>query len=380
MPRPVARLPACALAEQSQRELFEVLKIHGGQFAFGAGKLLREILRQFEQSGRVRAHPFPVLRERVHLFAHGRHGMQKPCVTKKLFDRIAQSPLHSVGPVLVRVEDLCQGRSDLFTRRVLWQIAQPLCAAMSVEVFLGLALENRQPRFAPLVDPLAQPLFPPVGPRTLEGRQVFVEPCLRVAQRLCVVMDAQDEIANRLVPAAALFENELLHRLRDGRAARVVLSQHAIECFAREQTGLFLGQHRQLGIEAEFVKMFADQLEAETVQGRNTRRIDQRELFGQPGVVQVRTRLFLQLVAQPLPHFGRRRLSERDHQDAIKRHWLRRVAHAGQTPLHQRARLACSRTGNNQHIAVLFNRAPLAVSEGAHVFFVAVGFLFNTRN
>ena len=35
MPRPVARLPACALAEQSQRELFEVLKIHGGQFAFG---------------------------------------------------------------------------------------------------------------------------------------------------------------------------------------------------------------------------------------------------------------------------------------------------------------------------------------------------------
>ena len=229
-------------------------------------------------------------------------------------------------------------------------------------------------------DLTAEVFLAALGPRMLERRQVFAEPCPRVAQRLRVAMDTQDEIANRFVPAAALFENELLHRLREGRAARVVLSQHAIECFAREQTGLFLGQHRQLGIEAEFVKMFADQLEAETVQGRNTRRIDQRELFGQPGVVRVRARLFLQLVAHPLPHLGGRRLGERDHQDAIQRHRLRRVAHARQTPLHQCARLACARPGNDQHIAVPFNRAPLAVSESAHVFFVAVGFLFNTRN
>src|SRR5439155_4115189 len=99
------------------------------------------------------------------------------------------------------------------------QRAQALCAATRGAVFLGLALEKREPVFAPLVDALAQPLFPSVGLRMPERGQVFAEPCLRVAQGLRVLMDTQDEIADRLVPAAALFENELLHRLRDCRSA-----------------------------------------------------------------------------------------------------------------------------------------------------------------
>ena len=97
-------------------------------------------------------------------------------------------------------------------------------------------------------------------------------------------------------------------------------------------------------------------------------------------IIRTRAGLLLQLVAEPLPHLGCRRLGERDHQNAVERHRLLRVADAPQTPLHQRVCLACSRPGNDQHIAVPFNRAPLAGCEGAHGFFVAAGSRFNTRN
>ena len=100
-----------------------------------------------------------------------------------------------------------------------------------------------------------------------------------------------------------------------------------VEFFLGELAGFAFVQDRELRVEAKFVKMFANELEAETVQRADVREVEEREsVRGQWFVVRLERRDFSsKLAAEALAHFGGGGLGESDDE-----HFVERRAFAGE--------------------------------------------------
>jgi len=102
--------------------------------------------------------------------------------------------------------------------------------------------------------------------------------------------------------------------------------------------------------------VLADKVKTKTMQRRNVGRFQQRQLFRQP---QGRCRRVFQSRPQPQPHFRRRRLRERHHENLIHTPVILLLQQPRQAAIHQRASFARPGPGHDQHIAAGGDGLPL---------------------
>ena len=133
------------------------------------------------------------------------------------------------------------------------------------------------------------------------------------------MVQTQNQLADGLVAAAAVNLNQFLDRFGQFVLPGVVFLQFFIEGFVGEQARLAFVEHGQLRVEAEFVEMFAHQLEAKTVERADVRGVEQRDLFRPARFVRRGAKFFLKLFAQPAAHFGGGGLGEGDHENFLER-------------------------------------------------------------
>ena len=125
--------------------------------------------------------------------------------------------------------------------------------------------------------------------------------------------------------------------------------QLLVERFVGEQARFAFVQHGKLRVEAEFVKMFAHELEAKTVQRADVRGVEERDLLGTMGIAGVFLRPFFQRAAESLAHFRRGGFGERDDENFIERNAL--FANQIQASLDERVRFARASAGHDEHVA-----------------------------
>src|SRR2546426_4541818 len=104
---------------------------------------------------------------------------------------------------------------------------------------IWLRFEHRRAYSSPVFKTFAKPGRPWLRLSLLQGQELLFKPARRIAQRLRVFVHAQDEVANRLVPAAAMLLDELLHGLAERVVTGVMLLQERLERLARDQSRLF---------------------------------------------------------------------------------------------------------------------------------------------
>jgi len=93
------------------------------------------------------------------------------------------------------------------------------------------------------------------------------------------MVQLQDQLADGFIASAAVELNEILRRERKLVLAGVMRGELFVHRLIGELAGLALIQHRQARVQAEFVKMLADEPEAETVQRADMREIETGKLF-----------------------------------------------------------------------------------------------------
>ena len=164
---------------------------------------------------------------------------------------------------------------------------------------------------------------------------------------------------------------------RGGRRvlAGVGAFEQRVERALDERLCLLLVEHRHLGINGELVKVRAHQFEAETVQGRNPRRVDQRELIFEllrQLARSIAIRLLLNAFeflaergANPLPHLGRGGNRVGHQQHVFERG---AVADERQATFDQCARLARAGASDHQHVAARADRFGLGMRRRVHDF------------
>ncbi len=88
-----------------------------------------------------------------------------------------------------------------------------------------------------------------------------------------------------LAAALAAFARPLVQDPHAGGVFR--LAKHRIQHFLREHFGLGVGQYCELGVELQFMKMFAGQPVTKAVQSGNPGGIQGRQLLFQPMIARV---------------------------------------------------------------------------------------------
>ena len=154
-------------------------------------------------------------------------------------------------------------------------------------ILRGLGVEHRKPARAVIGQGGVEPLLPVGGVSGGKPAGLAGQPPGRVRQRLRIVVQAQDQRANRFVPAAALGLDELLDRLGRRRAPGVMFLQQAIQGFIGQQTRLFLGEHRELWVEFQLVEVLPHEPQAEAVERADVGGVEQGQLLAQMRVVRV---------------------------------------------------------------------------------------------
>src|ERR1044071_176706 len=98
---------------------------------------------------------------------------------------------------------------------------------------------------------------------------LILKPFCRVRQRLTVIVQPKDKVANLQLRPSALHLDELLHRPGSGSLSAVISAEHIGKCFFRQQSGFFLCHDGNLWIEFQLVEMRPDQLQAKTMESAN---------------------------------------------------------------------------------------------------------------
>ena len=135
--------------------------------------------------------------------------------------------------------------------------------------------------------------------------------------------------------------------------------QFFVKCFVGQQARLACVEHGELRVEAEFVEMFAHELEAKAVQRADVRGVEERELFGQAfgrglrssasfSSIARRRRCFISAAAASVKVTTR--ISSSDGAFPTK---------AIEAALDERVRLAGARAGHDQHVAARGDGLPL---------------------
>ncbi len=123
----------------------------------------------------------------------------------------------------------------------------------------------------------------------------------------------------------------------------------------------------EIGRQAEGSELFAHQLQAEGMDGRDLRPVDEQQLAAQPGIVRPLTQTFGNGVRDLAAHLGRRRARVSYEQQAVDVSRARFIGQAAQHPLNEHRRLA--RTGRRRHqqrAAVFFDGGPLFIRPLRH--------------
>ena len=107
------------------------------------------------------------------------------------------------------------------------------------------------------------------------------EPVFGVGARLRIMVQAQNERADFFVAAVAVDFDQILNGERKFVFAFVMRIELFVQRFIGKQARLAFVQNGKLRVEAEFVEMFADKLEAKAVQRADVRGVEQRQLFRQ---------------------------------------------------------------------------------------------------
>ena len=121
------------------------------------------------------------------------------------------------------------------------------------------------------------------------------------------MVQAQNQPADRLIASAAVNLNQFLNGAGQFILPGVMRLQFLVERFLGQQARLACVEHGELRVEAEFVEMFAHELEAKTVERADVRGVEERELFRPARFVRRGAEFFLKLFAQPRGAFRRRR-------------------------------------------------------------------------
>ena len=170
------------------------------------------------------------------------------------------------------------------------------------------------------------------------------------------MVQAQNQMTDRFVASAAVNLNQFLDRFGQFVLPGVVFLQFLVKGFVGQQARLARVEHGQLRVEAQFMKMFAHELEAETVERADVRGVEQRELLHPARFIRLGANFFLKLFAQPPAHFGGGGLGEGDHENFLERSGRLFRAQAVQTALDQRVGFARARAGHDQHVAARGDR------------------------
>ncbi len=171
------------------------------------------------------------------------------------------------------------------------------------------------------------------------------------------MVQMQNERAYFFITPAAVNLNQLLDRFSRFIFSGVVDLHFLFEGLVGQEPRFALVEHGGLRVEAEFVKMFAHELEAKAMQRADMRTIEERELRGPVRFVRLAANFFLNPFAEPLTHFSRGSLGEGDNEQFVER-----GAFAGQAveaTLDERARFARAGAGHDQHVTARRDGAAL---------------------
>src|SRR5581483_4645112 len=261
--------------------LFEVVEIHHAQFTFGVSEAGGELPGEAEQDEHLRTDPTPVLCQRIAGTIRADERMEKGRLIEEIVERLAPDSLLAAGPFLIGGESEVRGGGALGAGGLGGKLGKGGGAFGGLGVISGERLERREPAVPPVAHAGNEPFGPLNGLRRFKHRRLGGEPGLRVAKRLAVMVQLENQRADRKVPAASLGLNEELDGFGVGTVGGVVIAEDFLECFIGQQAFLLLGKNGELGIELELVKMLADQLETEAVKRSDMGGVEEGELLGE---------------------------------------------------------------------------------------------------
>jgi hypothetical protein len=186
---------------------------------------------------------------------------------------------------------------------------------------------------------------------TLVRGELGVDPRVGLGQRPCVIMDLQDEGVQVVEAVAGVSDEEGADVGSLGGGASEVVTQQIPEHRIALDAVLDFILNGELRVEIEIVKMFADQPEAEGVQGGDEGGVEQGALFRNPGVLGVGLKSGIQSETEAVTHLGGGRLVEGDHQHPVDGNGRRGVESAIEDAGDEGAGLAGTGAGHDEHVA-----------------------------
>ena len=187
---------------------------------------------------------------------------------------------------------------------------------------------------------------------------LFREPAGGVRAGLGIMMQAQDELADVFIAPAAVNADEVLDGRRKIFRALVMGGELFTQRFGGALAGFAFIKDGELGVESELVKMFADEPEAEAVEGADVREIEKRELAGPVVIGGFGGGFFLEFAAEALAEFGGGGLGEGDDEEFIERDAF--AGEAVQAAFDEGLGLAGAGARHDQDVAARSDRAPLS--------------------
>ena len=163
------------------------------------------------------------------------------------------------------------------------------------------------------------------------------------------MVQTQNERADFFVAPVAVGLNHVLDGAGKFIFAFVMRGELFIERFVGELTGFAFVEDRELRIKTEFVKMFAHELETETVERADVRDVKERKLARPMFVVGMGVGFFFEFTAQAQAHFGGGGFGESDDEQFIERRAV--AVETIETAGNECFGFARAGTGHDEHVA-----------------------------
>ena len=205
-----------------------------------------------------------------------------------------------------------------------------------------------------------------IGLARLPTRFFPVQPFRGIGLGPCVSVHGAKTAAQGLDVAAELVADQILESRGLGRFTLKQRVHHVPHHGFPQRSPLHFIDHRQLRIQAECGAVFAQETQAEGMQGADLREFEPHRLLIQPGVSGSRRDPPGQLLPQPGAHLPGRRLGEGHHQETIRADPSFGSNQPFGDPRDQGRGLAGAGAGHDQNVALGGDRFRLLGSEDAH--------------
>ena len=291
---------AGVVVEQTQRELLLIGEVNAAHLALGPREISGELARQLQQRVHVVARPLPILRQRRAIVAG--QIVEEFGVVEKLFNRLAAFTFRATQPFgAVGGDDFFHSGGAVREGRAgFGQGVERGEAGGDVRAACGVSGHGFAPELRPFCDAADEILAPRGRCGVVQRGKLFRKPSLRRRQRLRVMMNLHDELADGVIAAVAVVADEVADgfgapvsqparcgicfrpcRAGGRRSGGVVPLEKFIEHGVKERLGLLVVEDGELRVKAERVEIPAHEFEAEAVQRGDWRGLQQRGLFGE---------------------------------------------------------------------------------------------------